>query len=550
MPASIAMDLARVLRPIFLRSTNTKTVCSAIVRVLSYIRATSPPSFYSSPSSSALFSTMPSNEGPDVLQAGSRVLVIGGSYSGLAATVNLIDLCDGKQPRFTSTPTDVVSPKTKLPIDITIVDERDGYCTYYASPCAGVCNVCPLPRKAYSHTLAMEWHNIIQTRDVSKETPKHIVSRWILSCFSKPLCLSIAMSVTKFFTREGGIIIFLQYSDFIIDHLIGNPLAFASDDAAFKSWTRFRDIPALKSPNVNVLQGSVTSIDCENKIALILDTVTEQRRQERYDYLLVASGLRRTSPVVPKALSRDQFLAEAKSHTKAIRDAKEGVVVIGGGWYDLCTLEFRLIFYIGAVGIEMASEIKVIEPWQKVTLVHSRDKLLSAEPLPDDFKERSLDILKETGVEVIMGQRVIETTAVQSVNGSTSWNLTLSSGPQIKAGHVITAISRSTPTSGYLPSAVLNKDGYVKIDASCERSPTYLDSANIDVAYGSIAIYQTQAITSQREILHLGLASSVVEEPCTWVIIVPSTSIKTCSSINTDIRQTTRSCRSSPMSWA
>jgi NADPH-dependent 2,4-dienoyl-CoA reductase/sulfur reductase-like enzyme len=88
----------------------------------------------------------------------------------------------------------------------------------------------------------------------------------------------------------------------------------------------------------------VTSIDCENKIASIVDTVTKQRRQQRYDYLLVASGLRRTSPVVPQALNRDQFLAEAKLHTKAIRDAKEGVVVIGGGGCDLYTLEFMLIF--------------------------------------------------------------------------------------------------------------------------------------------------------------------------------------------------------------
>jgi thioredoxin reductase len=198
----------------------------------------------------------------------------------------------------------------------------------------------------------------------------------------------------------------------------------------------------------------------------------------------------------------------------------------------------------------MASEIKVVEPWQKVTLVHSRDKLLSAEPLPDEFKERSLEILKETGVEVIMGQRVIDTTAVQSVSGSTSYNLTLSSGQHIITGHVITAISRTTPTSGYLPSAALDKGGYVKIDASYERSSTYLDSANIVVAYDSIAMYQTQAVTSQREILHLGRASSVVEEPCTWVIIVPSTCIKTCSSIDTDRCQTTRSYPSSPMSWA
>jgi hypothetical protein len=128
------------------------------------------------------------------------------------------------------------------------------------------------------------------------------------------------------------------------DHLIGNPLAFASDDAASKNWTRFRDIPALKLPNLNFLQSSITSIDCENKIASMVDTVTKQPRQEKYDYLVVASGLRRTSPVVPQALNRDQFLAEARLHTKAIRDAKEGVVVIGGGAYTSCISYSRLTF--------------------------------------------------------------------------------------------------------------------------------------------------------------------------------------------------------------
>lgn len=122
------------------------------------------------------------------------------------------------------------------------------------------------------------------------------------------------------------------------DHLIGNPLAFTSDDAASKSWTKFQDIPALKLPNVHFLQGSVTTVDYKNKTASIVDTVTKKLRQENYDYLLVASGLRRTSPVVPQALHRDQFIAEAKTHTKAIRDAKEGVVVIGGGECLLTTL--------------------------------------------------------------------------------------------------------------------------------------------------------------------------------------------------------------------
>lgn len=58
-----------------------------------------------------------------------NVLVIGGSYAGLAAVVNLLDLCDGKKSRFSMSSQPSVS-KRKLPLQITIIDERDGYCEF------------------------------------------------------------------------------------------------------------------------------------------------------------------------------------------------------------------------------------------------------------------------------------------------------------------------------------------------------------------------------------------------------------------------------------
>lgn len=54
-----------------------------------------------------------------------RVLVVGGSYAGLAATLNLLDLCNGKAPRFTP---DAEHTPQPVPIKLTIVDERDGFC--------------------------------------------------------------------------------------------------------------------------------------------------------------------------------------------------------------------------------------------------------------------------------------------------------------------------------------------------------------------------------------------------------------------------------------
>ena len=62
----------------------------------------------------------------------TKVLVIGGSYAGLAATTTLLDLCRGKTSTG-SIPPDGVNIKSRSPINITLVDERDGFCTYMST---------------------------------------------------------------------------------------------------------------------------------------------------------------------------------------------------------------------------------------------------------------------------------------------------------------------------------------------------------------------------------------------------------------------------------
>ena len=53
----------------------------------------------------------------------------GGSYGGLSAALNLQDLCQGLAPRCGSKPAEGEQVETsRFPIDITVVDERDGYC--------------------------------------------------------------------------------------------------------------------------------------------------------------------------------------------------------------------------------------------------------------------------------------------------------------------------------------------------------------------------------------------------------------------------------------
>ncbi|RAH73225.1 putative pyridine nucleotide-disulfide oxidoreductase AMID-like [Aspergillus aculeatinus CBS 121060] len=322
---------------------------------------------------------MPSNEGLVSLAREFRVLIVGGSYGGLASAMTLIDLCRGRLARFNFTP-NAQPPQHRIPIQITLVDERDGYY-----------------------------------------------------------------------------------------HLIGSPKALASEKYASKTWNRFVDIPALKTPDIKWIQGSVHSVDCQRKVAQILDSQTRRSREEKYDFLIAASGLRRAFPTVPQSLERREFLEETRKNVEAIQNAKEGVVVIGGG----------------AVGAEMAAELKDLYPNQKITLIHSREHLLSAEPLPDAFKERICTILREQEVTVILGQRVVDTTAVETEGGRRVWQLTLSDGTKLTAGHVMNAASKSVATSTYLPKEALNEEGLVKIRPSLQF-PDNVPNADDHFAVGDI----------------------------------------------------------------
>ena len=183
-------------------------------------------------------------------------------------------------------------------------------------------------------------------------------------------------------------------------------------------------------------------------VATIKDKITGEVSDHSYDYFLAATGLRRVWPVVPQSLTQKAYRQETSDHVHSVRNASEGVAVIGGG----------------AVGIEMAAELKVIEPSLKVTLIQSRDKLLAAEPLPDDTKDEALKLLRETGVEVILGKgRVASNSTTETADGKRVQKLVLGDGTSIIASHVINAVSNQVSTSSYLPKTSLDEDGLVKI---------------------------------------------------------------------------------------
>lgn len=194
-----------------------------------------------------------------------------------------------------------------------------------------------------------------------------------------------------------------------------------------------------------MIQGKATGVDPSSKRATVVETATQAQRDLAYDYLVVATGLRRAWPVVPQSLYRKQYLGEAGSHIAAVADAPAGVVVVGGG----------------AVGIEMAAELKTVLAGTRVTLVHSRDKLLSSEPLPDECKDKALELVRDAGVETVLGRRLAGTEEVTR-EGKSVTEVTFTDGQKMDASVVIMAISRSVPSTEFLPKEALEEEGLIK----------------------------------------------------------------------------------------
>lgn len=120
----------------------------------------------------------------------------------------------------------------------------------------------------------------------------------------------------------------------------------------------------------------------------------------------------------------------------------------------------------------MAAELKATQPHVKVTLAHSRDKLLSAEPLPEAAKECAGDLVGETGVELLLNHRLKSSKLVRDeVTGRDVYEVEFENGHRMVAGQVIMAISRSVPSTDFFPKAALSDEGLVNVRATMQLVP-------------------------------------------------------------------------------
>jgi NADH dehydrogenase FAD-containing subunit len=214
-------------------------------------------------------------------------------------------------------------------------------------------------------------------------------------------------------------------------------------------WRRFSHLNELNQPNLHFKHGSVRNIDPEAKVAEWCDRNGKTQHQA-YDYLVMATGLKRRWPAVPKSGSYEEYMQDGKAFIRQITG-------------DTSKLEGRKVVVIGAgaVGIEFAAEIKSYYPKIGVTLVHSRKEVLSSEPLPSDVKDRVRILLEEEGVDLVLGSRA---TTTERTNGQ--FTVALADSKTITADFVIDSTHKGTPTTDVLPSSCLNEDKEIMVEQS------------------------------------------------------------------------------------
>ena len=113
----------------------------------------------------------------------------------------------------------------------------------------------------------------------------------------------------------------------------------------------------------------------------------------------------------------------------------------------------------------MAAELKLVHPHVKVTLAHSHSKLLSSEPLPEEVKDRALDLIHDAGVDVLLEHRLDTTVEKIGVDGTRYLELKYNNGHTMHASQVILAVSMSVPSTDFLPSGAMDTHGYIRINA-------------------------------------------------------------------------------------
>ncbi|KAE8147815.1 hypothetical protein BDV25DRAFT_159519 [Aspergillus avenaceus] len=171
-----------------------------------------------------------------------------------------------------------------------------------------------------------------------------------------------------------------------------------------------------------------------------------------FDYLVLATGASGSLPSRVPVDTKEEGMRLLIAEQDKLRAAMD-VVIIGGG----------------AAGIELATDAKSRYPEKNVTLVHSRNTLLSR--FGPRIGEEALKELEILGVKVVLGQRVNVSEDVDVKK------ITLSSGETVACDYLVNCTGQrpnSTLIQSISPTSV-SESGHIKVRPTLQIANTSLN---------------------------------------------------------------------------
>ncbi|KAF3986903.1 hypothetical protein FT663_02568 [Candidozyma haemuli var. vulneris] len=172
-----------------------------------------------------------------------------------------------------------------------------------------------------------------------------------------------------------------QYSAFQFDRLVSD------DEYVLKSAGQKIDPEANEDIELTYVQGSITKLS-KNVAEYQLNNGTGGTDKIKFDYCVLAAGRNRTWPTSPDALNAENYLKEMKDFNSQVKKCNK-IAVVGAG----------------AVGIEIAGDIKTKHQDKEVMLIHPHPTF-PPEQLTDEFKKAVRESLERADVKVMTGLRV------------------------------------------------------------------------------------------------------------------------------------------------
>lgn len=162
----------------------------------------------------------------------------------------------------------------------------------------------------------------------------------------------------------------------------------SKNESILKEFKELNTISCRNNSNLelNYVHGRVIRLDNQKAIYELEDNA--KTGQIDFDYVVLATGRDRNRPVTPRANTLQEFIREMEDFKKKV-EANDIISIIGAG----------------AVGLEIAGDVKSHFPEKIINLIHSHSEF-PPESLSLEFKKAVQKSLYDSGVKIYLNRRV------------------------------------------------------------------------------------------------------------------------------------------------